>query len=183
MTPEETAGEVARGLFTDGRGNEWSHLSMNNASELGWSEGPVRDRIQKAIEEAVSEAQAAERERCARIAEDVAEGHHMPIIREAAYAIRRSSPDPEFLAREHLDAWLTEHKTCCRQCVDAEERGVKSECVRRIDLKEKLKVLEALESTARQVIFGDRRTFDDLCEAPVAVPADKPKENPPTCPR
>ena len=48
-----------------------------------------------------------------------------------------------------MDAWLTEHKTCCRQCVDAEERGVKSECVRRIDLealiqylKEKLKALE-----------------------------------------
>ena len=88
-----------------------------------------------------------------------------------------------YVDRERLEATLTEHKTCCRQCVDAEERGVKSECVRRIDLKEKLKVLEALESTARQVIFGDRRTFDDLCEAPVAVPADKPKENPPPCPR
>ncbi len=39
------------------------------------------------------------------------------------------------------------------------------------------------DAAALQRIFGDRASFDRLCEALVAVPADKPKENPPTCPR
>jgi len=129
--------------------DELRDIAGNCADRDGAWDYDGEPALRKWVEAKIAEAQAAERERCARIAEDVAEGHHMPIIREAAYAIRRSSPDPEFLAREHLDAWLTEHKTCCRQCVDAEERGVKSECVRRIDLealiqylKEKLKALE-----------------------------------------
>jgi len=109
MTPTERAEKLARYLFTDGTGLHWTHLSINNAADLGWGEGPVRDCIQRGIESAVTEAQAEMVERAAEAVEELGPVEDFTVtLSDSAQAIRSLSPSAHWLERKLLEARIKE---------------------------------------------------------------------------
>jgi len=74
----ETAREIAKALFTDGRGKHHYHLSLDTASALGWSEAAVAGVIERGLESSNATLRRERDEAQERIRNEWAMNHGCP---------------------------------------------------------------------------------------------------------